>query len=88
MNLLDRINNKLTEKNKQVAERPPNSELVLLLGREEQRQAKAIMSAASFFETGMTLTEDEITFDGMITFLEMSLIPVDMGDYLDIVCKL
>ena len=88
MNLLDRINNKLTEKNKQVAERPPNSELVLLLGREERRQAKAIMSASSFFETGMTLTEDEITFDGMITFLEMSLIPVDMDDYLDIVRKL
>jgi hypothetical protein len=88
MNLLERINDALTAKNKLVAERPPNSELVLLLGRDECEQAKNIMAASSFIEIGMTLTEEEIVFDGVTTFLEMSIIPVDMDDYLDIVRKL
>lgn len=88
MSLIERINQKLTLKNKAAAERPPNSELVLLLGRAERESLKSYIGEMSFRTTGMTLAINEINFDGNTTFLEMLVIPVDFEEYLDIVRKI
>ena len=88
MNILERINEKLTAKNKLVAERPSNCDLVLLVGRCEAASLKQYIGTMSFVSTGMTITEEEIQFDGYFRFMEMSVIPVDFEEYLDIVRKI
>jgi len=89
MNLLDRINDKLTAKNKLVAERPPNSELVLLFGRNELEEFKLFCQDSYFSVLNVPIVSDEeIVFDGSAKFLDMLIIPVDMDDYLDIVRRL
>jgi len=85
VSILERINEKLTQKNKAVADRPLNSDLVLLVGRCEVASLKQYIGAISFAISGMTLTEEEIQFDGYFRFMEMSVIPVDFEEYLDIV---
>lgn len=66
-----------------VADRPPNSDLVLLVGRFEVLNLKRLIGEMSFRITGVTMTEVE--FDGYFRFLEMKVIPVDFESYLDIV---
>lgn len=85
MSFLERINNKLTEKNKAAAERPPNSELVLLLGRSEHREVRLIVRVIHFLETGVQIPED--SFNEVFTFLQMQVVPVDFDEYLDVVRK-
>jgi hypothetical protein len=93
MNLLDRINDKLTSKNKLVAERPPVSDLILLLGKKEMEVAKS-MWYSSFPTRGHAVVIDENlgkalkTIGGQKCLFEMLVIPVDFEEYLDIVQKL
>jgi hypothetical protein len=76
MNILERINQKLTQKNTTVADRPPNSDLVLLLGRAEIREIEGMRFA------GYKLTSK---IGGEWFFLDLRTIPVDFESYLDIV---
>jgi hypothetical protein len=85
MNILERINEKLTQKNMVLADRPLNSDLVLLVGRFEGTSLKQYIGAISFAISGTTLAEEEIQFDGYFRFMEMSVIPVGFESYLDIV---
>lgn len=88
MNILERINHKLSEKNIAVADRPPNSDLVLLVGRFEVLNLKRLIGEMSFATNLITLTEDDSQFDGCFRFMEMRVIPVDFESYLDIVRKI
>ena len=88
MNILERINQKLTQKNTAVADRPPNSDLVLLVGRFEVLNLKRLIGEMYFAANLITLTEDEIQLDGYFRFMEMSVIPVDFESYLDILRKI
>lgn len=88
MSFLDRINTKLTEKNKAAAERPPNSELVLLLGRREVMFFKYYIADMLFIINRKDVDASDIRIDETFHFLEMRVIPVDFDEYLDIVRKI
>lgn len=92
MSFLERINNKLTEKNKAAAERPPNSELVLLLGKREMEAAEQMYYSVTYAKGFIPKIEDDgkalKTIGGQKYLFEMLVIPVDLDEYLDIVRKI
>lgn len=88
MNLLEKINNKLSEKHKAAYERPPNSELVLLFGRREIEELKKFLREYGKYGKDKMADDCEIKISENFRLLEMSVIPVDAEEYLDIVRKI
>lgn len=93
MSLLERINQKLTSKNKAAAERPPHESLILLLGKKEMVEADNLYY--SVLNTRVVPKEPRTdagkglkTIGGQKYFCEILVIPVDFEEYLDIVRKI
>ena len=93
MSLLERINQKLTLKNKAADVRPPHESLILLLGKKEMVEADnshywSLPTRGHIEKIDENTGKALKTIGGQKYFWNILTIPVDLEEYLDIVRKI